>query len=93
MCSVSDWHPEDIKAAVRKRGCTLADIARGAGMKDKALRLALVLPRAEAERVIARFLDLHPMTIWPSRYQSDGTRKRPQPVDNYRAEARFGNPA
>lgn len=88
-----DWHPEDIKAAVRKTGVSLAEIARRANMPGNALRLALTLPRAEAERVIAAALDVHPMVIWPSRYQLDGHRKRPQPVDNYRAEPRFGNPA
>ena len=87
----ADWHPEDIKAEVRKQGVTLADIARGAGIAGNALRLALTLPRAEAERAIADTLNLHPMTIWPSRYHRDGSRLRPQPVDNYRAAARFGN--
>ena len=86
-------HPEDIKAAVRKKGVTLADVARDAGMKGASLRIALTLPRADAERAIAAVLDVHPKTIWPSRYLSDGTRKRPQPVDNYRHEPRFGNPA
>lgn len=90
---MSDWHPEDIKAAVRKRGITLADVARRHGLKDASLRLALTLPRAEAERAIAAALDLHPMVIWPSRYRSDGERLRPQPVDNYRHQPRFGNSA
>lgn len=89
----ADWHPEDIKAAVRKRGTTLAAIAKAAGIKGNALRHALTVPRADAERAIAKFLDVHPMTIWPSRYDSDGSRKRPQPPKNYRAEARFSNPA
>lgn len=88
---MADWHPEDIKSAVRKRGVTLADIARGIGIRRNALCLALALPRAEAELAIAAALDLHPMEIWPSRYNPDGSRKRPQPADNYRAEARFGN--
>ena len=88
-----DWHPEDIKAAVRKSGSTLAAIARRAGRTPGALGLALTLPRAEAERVIAAALDVHPMVIWPSRYHADGERRRPQPVDNYRAIPRFGNAA
>ena len=90
---MADWHPEDIKAAVRKKGITLADVARRAGLNGAALRIALVLPRAEAERAIADALGVHPMMIWPSRYHENGNRRRPQPVDNYRAEARFGNPA
>jgi len=89
----ADWHPEDIKAAVRKRGITLADVARGARLGEAALRLALTLPRSEAEKAIAAALDVHPMEIWPSRYHADGARRRPQPVDNYRVTARFGNAA
>ena len=88
-----DWHPEDIKARIRKRGTTLAAVARRAGMTDASVRIALSLPRAEAERVIAAALGVHPMVIWPSRYHADGERRRPQPVDNYRAVARFGNAA
>lgn len=90
---VTDWHPEDIKASVRKKGMTLADVARDAGLKSASLRLALTLPRAEAEQAIAAVLDVHPKTIWPSRYHPSGERKRPQPVDNYRHQPRFGNHA
>ena len=89
---VSDWHPEDIKAEVRKRGSTLADVARKAGIKDAALRLALVVPRARAEAAIAAFLGVAPVSIWPSRYHPGGERMRPQPVNNYRTGPRFGNP-
>lgn len=88
-----DWHPEDIKAAIRKRGRTLADVARDAEMKGNALRLALVVPRRDAERAIAAALGEHPKVIWPSRYHPTGERKAPQPVDNYRVGPRFGNPA
>lgn len=86
-----DWHPEDIKARVRKRGTTLEAIARRVGMSGSALRHALTLPRAEAEQAIAAALDVHPKEIWPSRYRADGERMRPQPVDNYRHAPRFGN--
>lgn len=89
----TDWHPEIIKMEVRKRGVTLAGLARQAGLEGASLRMALVTPRMAAERAIADFLGLHPKVIWPSRYNKDGSRKRPQPVDNYRTEARFGNPA
>jgi len=87
---VKDWHPEDIKAEIRKRGVTLADIARSAGIGGNALRLALTLPRRDAERAIAGFLGLHPKITWPSRYHANGRRKRPQPAVNYRVSARFG---
>ncbi|WP_454280217.1 helix-turn-helix domain-containing protein [Sphingomonas sp. Marseille-Q8236] len=87
-----DMDPEDIKAAVRKRGVTLTELARRNGLQSAALRLALTLPRAQAESVIASFLDVHPMEIWPSRYSRNGQRLRPQPVDNYAPKSRFGKP-
>ena len=88
-----DWHPEDIKAAVRKRGTTLAAIGRRMGKRRNAVGQALDKPRKAAEIAIAEVLDVHPKVIWPSRYNADGTRKTPQPTTNYRAQARLGNPA
>ncbi len=79
----TDWHPEDIKAAVRKSGTSLAALARDAGMSPNAFTHVLRFPRATAERVIAHALGVHPKVIWPSRYLRDGNRKNPQPVVNY----------
>ena len=68
------WHPEDIKAAVRKRGTTLADLARQAGLQTHACQNALKQPHSYGEAVIARFLDIPAATLWPDRYDSDGNR-------------------
>lgn len=88
----SDWHPEDIKAAVRKSGTSLAALAREAGMAPNAFGHVLRFPRATAERVIARALDVHPKVIWPSRYHRNGARKNPQPVVNYQFQTPQRNP-
>lgn len=88
---MNDWHPEDIKAEVRKRGLTLAQLARAKGIPEQQIRHALVIPRAEAEAVIARFLRVSPKVIWPSRYHANGRRKRPQPPENYSRQPRFHN--
>jgi len=70
-----DWHPEDIKAAVRKRGSTLSALAARNGMSTQALSRALdERSSARAEKVIADFLGVHPMKIWPSRYDKQGER-------------------
>lgn len=90
---MQDWHPEDIKAEVRKRGLSLAQLARRHGMPAQRIRHALVVPRADAERAIARFLDVPPKVIWPSRYCANGRRKRPQPPENYNRSPRFDNAA
>lgn len=71
-----DWHSEDIKAAVRKRGRTLTDLAREAGFSDGACRKALTVPWPAVERVIADFLGQAPAVIWPSRYDAKGAPRR-----------------
>lgn len=72
-----DWHPEDIKAAVRKRGQTLAGIARMSGVAKQTLSACLASRASErGDRVIAKFLGLNPQEIWPSRYRKNGERLR-----------------
>lgn len=86
---VKDWHPEDIKALIRKRGSSIADLARRIGMSPNALGHALVRPYRRGENIIAHFLNVDPQIIWPSRYEADGSRKCPQPAENYERQARF----
>ncbi len=65
-----DWHTEDIKAAIRKKGTTLAELARHHGYSNPGpFYNALKVPYPKVERIIARFLDLEPASIWPSRYE------------------------
>lgn len=73
---IQDWHPADIKAALNKRGITLAGIARAYGLKGST-SLSSTFTRSYPlnEQRIADALGIHPMLIWPSRYNPDGTRK------------------
>lgn len=72
-----DMHPEDIKAEIRKRGGTLAMLARSAGVSTQALSAALTARTSERlERHIASFLSLTAQQIWPSRYDDFGHRMR-----------------
>lgn len=74
--SQKDWHPADVKAALHKRGITLSALAEAHGLKGAtSLSAALVRSLPTNEKRIADALDLHPMDIWPSRYNEDGTRK------------------
>lgn len=74
--SQDDWHPADIIAALRKAGYTLSKLAFEHGLKESSgLSKALVMSFPKGEKRIADALGVHPMTIWPSRYESDGTRK------------------
>jgi len=71
--SQEDWHPADIKAALHKRGITLAGIAQAYGLKDSTSLSATFTRSLPAnERRIAAALGLHPKEIWPSRYYENG---------------------
>ena len=83
-----DWHPEDIKAAIRKRGETLTSLGHRCGIDQRLISLALDYPHKAAEAEIARFLEVPAHVIWPSRYHADGRRRRPQPAMNYNRKPR-----
>lgn len=71
--SREDWHPADIKAALHKKGITLAGIAKAHGLTDST-SLSSTFTRSYPinERRIAAALGLHPKDIWPSRYYESG---------------------
>jgi Ner family transcriptional regulator len=71
----SDWHPEDIKAAIRKKGTSLQAMSLDLGYSRSTLRNALNIPAPKYERIIAEFLGTTPQKIWPSRYHADGSPK------------------
>lgn len=77
------WHKADIKAALERKGLTLADLDRDNDLPPGTCSAALRKPHRQAELVIAEVLGLSPRQIWPSRYQADGARLRPQPAVNY----------
>lgn len=70
MADGPDWHAEDVKAAVRKTGVTLADLSRRWGYAPYSVQVALRRPWPEIEALIAAHLHRHPWTIWPSRYDA-----------------------
>lgn len=72
--SSGDWHPEEIKAAVRIKGGTLTGLARQSGLVENACRVAIDRPHFDGEMAIAEYLSLSPRTIWPSRFRRNGTR-------------------
>jgi Ner family transcriptional regulator len=74
--SREDWHPEDIKAALHKRGTTLSRIALDAGLtSSSSLSACLVRPMPANEKRIADALGVPAASIWPSRYEQDGSPK------------------
>ena len=68
--AAADWHREDIKAAIRKRGATLSSLSTKHGYEESACRRATKYPWPAIERIIADFLGEKPESIWPSRYDA-----------------------
>lgn len=64
----TDWHTADIIAALRKKGTSLAEVSRNAGLSSSTLANALSRPWPKGEWLIARAINIHPAEIWPSRY-------------------------
>lgn len=62
------WHPQDILAAVRKRGTTLRALGRVHGFSTNALNVALTKRFPNAHVVIARFLGVSLHELWPHWY-------------------------
>ncbi|WP_431282689.1 helix-turn-helix domain-containing protein [Humitalea sp. 24SJ18S-53] len=71
-----DWHPEEIKAAVRmeRRGMNLQKLARDNDLHPNACAHAIAKPHYLGEQAIANLLRLSPADIWPNRHEADGTR-------------------
>lgn len=73
VCELTAPHPEDIKAAVRKKeGKTLSALAREANLSESALHKALRRSIPAGEKVIARYLGVPLQTLWPDRWTAEG---------------------
>lgn len=71
-----DWHPADIKAALHKKGITLASIADAYGLtSSSALSSTFTRSYPLNEKRIADAIGVHPKVIWPTRYNADGSIK------------------
>jgi Ner family transcriptional regulator len=80
---VNKWHPETIKAEVRKRGLWLKDLDKRSQLPERTCATALYRPGPRGERAIAKFLGVPAHQLWPERYDAQGRRLRPQPMRNY----------
>jgi lambda repressor-like predicted transcriptional regulator len=88
-----DWHPEEIKAAVRmtRPRMSLGKLAREAGINPNACAHAIQRPHYEGELAIATLLNTPAAEIWPSRHDADGVRVcivRPRSKPTGEADAR-----
>lgn len=73
--TAENWHPQDIIASLRKRGSSLAALAKANGMSRFTFYGALERPYPKVHQIIADELDLSRSAIWPSFYAADDSRK------------------
>jgi Ner family transcriptional regulator len=66
--NVSDWHPADVLAALKKRGFSLSGLSVTHGYHSTAAGKALKRPWPALEALIAEAIGVPPERIWPSRY-------------------------
>ena len=68
------WHPEDIKAALRKRFGSLSFLAHQWGVSRQAVSQVITGPLGSIpiERRIADLLGTSPHRIWPERWSEEG---------------------
>lgn len=73
-----DWHWADVLAALKKRGWSVRQVGLAEGYAEgNTLGEAARRPYPKAEATLARYIGVdHPMVIWPSRYDANGTPNR-----------------
>ncbi|SDH90292.1 helix-turn-helix domain-containing protein [Roseospirillum parvum] len=88
-----DTRPETILYLLRCQGLTYADIDRRFDLAAGSARKAVRYPMRAGELAIAEVLGRAPRDLWPSRYNANGERKRPQPRTLYTHPVRLRRPA
>lgn len=69
--AAQDWTKEYIKYRIRSLFGSMTAMAHCYGLHPGVIRRALSVPYPKVDRVIAKALNEHPATIWPSRYNRD----------------------
>lgn len=72
-----DWHNAKIIAELRMQAQkSLRQLSEENELSPNTLAQALQRPYPKAERIIAAAIGVSPQTIWPSRYNTDGSTSR-----------------
>ncbi|OCJ65052.1 hypothetical protein A6U97_12195 [Agrobacterium tumefaciens] len=75
---------ERVKRLLLLAGITLRDVDREYELSRGIAGRTLVEPNIKGERAIAAALKTRPHLLWRSRYHGNGTRRTPQPKENYK---------
>lgn len=68
------WHPEDIRAAVRKTGVSLRGLALLHGYNPSLCTKALHTPQPTGNHIIAQHIGVPIHHLWPQWYDEKGDR-------------------
>ena len=67
-----DWHRQEVVAAIRMKGISVAELARRNGYDNPTTFYNVFrFSYPKVEKIVAEFLGKKPAEIWPSRYQSN----------------------
>lgn len=72
---VAGWHPERIKAEIRIKGSSLAELSRRNDYHPESGKRVLRSRWRAMELIVARFLGVAAAVIWPERYPKRRARK------------------
>ena len=72
------WHQQDILAAIRKRGETVASLNRLHGYKPGVLRTVFYKRFPKGQRIVADFIGVPVEELWPAWFGPGGTLKPTQ---------------
>lgn len=69
---MSDYTSKNIKYLLKERGASFSKLAKELGFSYTEIHGALYRPIFCGEQIIAGFLNIYPITLWPDRYGIDG---------------------
>lgn len=62
------WHQQDIQAEIRKRGATITELSRRAGLKDGTLQTVFYKRYPRGQAIVAEFVGRSRHELWPHWY-------------------------
>lgn len=89
MSQLRNTHPEDLKAAIRKRGKTMEGLSAELGYAPCAVGLAIRRRWHEVRVGIAALLGKSLQQLWPEDYYPDGTPRLHRPRSETSRAARL----
>jgi len=83
------WDAASIKEALERAGLRLVEADRLAGVPKGSSSQALRRGCSAGEEAVSKALNIPLFTLFPNRYNADGSRKRPLPRSEYCPKRRF----